>query len=554
MSPVSAPQPRTPARSAAFRSIAADRRTLAELIAWTTIAFVFALCLWAFRPIPLADDSYQYLSVAANFNRGEGIVTSLVHFDSERSHGRIPAPMTTFPPGYPVTLGVLSRMFGSLEPTARALACISYAGTAALLLIALILAGVTPFIRQLVLVLYVANAYTLKFATAVVSEPLYLLLSIGGIVLLISMEVAPLTLRRQIARAVAGFTLIGVSCWVRYAGLFLVAAVVAYAVVRFFLDHSSTRLVPLLAASISVVFTGVLLLRNYVIAGTWKGGNDMAVHNPLKRVAVDYIRAQWHLFFGDHPLIFGLWELFLILGVLSFIALMRAARRSSDGAAASLPGIGPVLVAGFCVAIYSAGIVYAGLRTPISFGTRMFLPIFPLYLLLVGIAIGGLLSRFGPRSALMKFTLLLAVVGYVGINARDLYAPAGVPEYRLIARDYAEPARGGEPLRNWIASNIPVNAPIAASEGQATGYLLGRPTLSLVDPTYSRVRWGCGEVSEQMQRFHARYLILYKSSMGISQDSLFASSPFLSTAASGHPSCGFSIAAENAVVRILKRP
>jgi len=63
--------------------------------------------------------------------------------------------------------------------------CVCYAGTAALLAWALILIGVPTFWRQLVLLLFATNAAASEFATWVMTEPLYMLLSTGAVVGLI---------------------------------------------------------------------------------------------------------------------------------------------------------------------------------------------------------------------------------------------------------------------------------------------------------------------------------------------------------------------------------
>src|ERR1700720_86686 len=70
--------------------LALSRSTLFEMLIWSLLAFLCFAFIWNWRPTPLSDDSYQYLNVADNVSHGRGIVTTLVHFDSERSHGRVP--------------------------------------------------------------------------------------------------------------------------------------------------------------------------------------------------------------------------------------------------------------------------------------------------------------------------------------------------------------------------------------------------------------------------------------------------------------------------------
>jgi hypothetical protein len=156
-----------------------------EVLAWALLVFLGASSMRAFRPLPLDNDSYQYLNVAENLNHGRGLTTSLIYFDTERSHGRIPGPLTSLPPGYPVVIAITSRLGVSPEGAGRGVSCVCYAGTAALLAWALILIGVPTFWRQLVLLLFATNAAALEFATWVMTEPLYMLLSTGAVVGLI---------------------------------------------------------------------------------------------------------------------------------------------------------------------------------------------------------------------------------------------------------------------------------------------------------------------------------------------------------------------------------
>jgi hypothetical protein len=181
----------------------------------------------------------------------------------------------------------------------------------------------------------------------------------------------------------------------------------------------------------------------------------------------------------------------------------------------------------------------------------------PLYLLPLGIGVNWLTSHWpaGAQSAWLKAGLLLVAVGYVGVNVRDLYEPASPARHEILAAQYAKPMADGRPLLRWVESHIPVGDTIVAADGQATGYLLHRPTLSMIGPEYSQVRWECDEVKAQMKRFKATFVVLYKPSSIVNlvdQDSLLENSSFVATSVSQQPPCGFVVAAENSSVRILE--
>lgn len=523
-----------------------------EVIIWALLAFLAASSIRTFKPMPLSNDSYQYLSVADNVRSARGIATSLVHFDTERSHGRIPAPLTTFPPGYPVAIAATAKVSGDLETAGRLLSGLCYAGTAALLLAALVAAGTTVFVRQIILCMFCANAVCLEFSTAVMSESLYMLLSTGAVVALLWAERRSTITRGALTWAVLGYVLAGLSYYVRYAGLFLIAALVSHALLQLLLHRNRTRVVLLAAALIPLICVAPLMLRNIAYVGTWKGGNEMPVHNALKGVAADYVRAQLHLFLGQHQVTFKIWEALLLAGAFTIAALLISLLRKGGW---WVQPAGTTLLVLLCVIVYTVAMLCAAWRTDISFGTRYFQPILPLYLILLGIGSTRLMSRWtqGPASVLLKLGFVVATIGYAGINARDLLEPLPPAEYELLAKEYAEPASNGEPLLKWIDSHMATRDPIASAEGQATGYLLHRPTMSLVGNQFSRERWECDEVKRQMERFGARYLILYKPPpSNIDEESLLKQSNFVATAVSRQPPCGFVIAIENPRIRILR--
>jgi hypothetical protein len=541
-------------------SIRVQAMKLLETFLWALLAFLCAGSMRVVRPTPLSNDSYQYLSAAENVRHDHQLATSLVHFDTERSHGRIPAPLTTFPPGYPVVVAMTS-LSSDLEGAARMWSCVCYAGTAALLAWALMLAGVAPLLRQFTLLAFVTNVVALRFATAAVTESMYVLLSTGAVVGLIWAEQEESS-KRAIARVVIALSVAGLGYWVRYAGLFLIAALVGYAFFRLLLPGSRFRTEFLLSTLAPAMFTGSLMLRNVIVVGTWKGGNEMSVHHPVSGVLADYARAQLHLVLGQHPVTFGVWEGLLVVGCLGVTTLLIIAVRKAGLPVGGWQWMGDLrrpsavaMMVGLCVLVWSAGMFYAGLRTVISFGTRMFLPMLPLYLLLLGMGVNWLASRWPApaQSAWLKIGLLLFTVGYAGVNARDLYDRPSPAPHEILAAEYAKPMGDGSSLLRWVESHIPVGESIVAADGQATGYLLHRRTVSMVGPEFSPVRWECDEVRKQLKRFKANFVILYKPSFTVDPESLLNSSSFVATSVTPQPpSCGFVIAAENPAVRILE--
>jgi len=544
--------------------VAADSRArpsaaILEILGWGAIALFAAGVLAAVRPAPLTNDSYEYLSAAGNLRRGLGVSTSLIYFDSERSHRRVPAPLTTFAPAYPVLAAAASSVSGSLERGARVVSVLAYGATAALLTWALMLIGTAAYVRCALLLLFVTNATMLEFATAAVSEATYTAIATGSVALLISMEAQKISPAQAWRRAILAYSAGAVACWVRYAGYFLFAGLAVYAFLQLVFRRDRTRVVHVAAAAFSMVLVAALLARNFLTVGNWRGGNEMSVRNPAREVARTYLIGHFHLATGGHAVVFGIPEAMLLTGLLTIAALgiLAVAQRGGPGSgSAGRERQATVLVAAGCaIVFYSAGMIYAGLRSVIDFGGRMFLPLMPLYLILLGALLSRLMKRWpagSMRRHLIQAGIALLVLGCAGVNARDFRGAVIPDRSAVLATWYAKPTAQNEPLMRWFESHVPTDAPIFAADGQATGFLLHHPTIGLVSSQYSTMRWECESMKAEMRRFAARYLILYRVPPSFQGDPVEDESRFLKTAAFEQPSCGYSIAAENENIRILE--
>jgi hypothetical protein len=549
-----------PAITNLFHGAASDDNSRAflwqvfEVLLWGVVGLTVACSMLAFRPTSLWDDSFQYLNVAANIRSGNGIATNLVYFDAERSHGRIPAPLTTVPPGYPAAVGLLSSVVGSFEATARGLSAICFAGTAALLAFTLIAVRITVFARTTVLLLFVANAVSVEFSTAVLTESMFVFIFTAAIVALIRAWWSFPFPRGHLPWIIVGLTLAGLSYWIRYAGLFLIMAVVLYIGLRYLRLRGRVDAFEFCATLIPIALAGILIARNVRLVGNWKGGNDLQISHPLHGVMANFARDQLHLLLGEHAVKFGVWEGLLLVGGLGLGALLVRVliRGGPEGNTVFPRAHGLWTLPLTCAVVYSAGLCYAGLHTVITFGTRMFLPVLPLYLILFGLMLHWLSSRalFAGGQLWFRAALCALAIGYIGVNARDLKDPQPKSSLASLSALFAEQACDGQRLSDWVNEHIAPATVIAAQDGQATGYLLHRRTLGLVESEFSAERWECPEIRTQMSRFGARYLILYRHPDNDSH--LLEESRFAAAAASGQPGCGFVIASENQDVRILE--
>src|SRR5262249_18107024 len=125
-----------------------------------------------------------------------------------------------------------------------------------------------------------------------------------------------------------------------------------------------------------------------------------------------------------------IWEILLLASLAGTTAILirltrTPALRDADvrAAATDAEWRSIVFLLVICILVYSAAIIYAGARSVIVFGPRLFLPILPLYVLLLGMGASWVDWRL-PTSSTARWlvgTLSMgALIGYAGVNARDL--------------------------------------------------------------------------------------------------------------------------------------
>jgi hypothetical protein len=207
-----------------------------------------------------------------------------------------------------------------------------------------------------------------------------------------------------------------------------------------------------------------------------------------------------------------------------------------------------------CALVYCGGITYAGFTTHISFSARMFVPLLPILALLAALVISAAASRVPwprlSRWGASAFAGLLAL-GYLGANIQSDLAPPRIAEHREIARALAVPMRTGQPLVRWIEATVPRDAVLLAVEGQATGYLLKRRTISAVERAFTDLTWSEEEAHEMVAQFGATYVLVYPDVIARAGSDALDSELFRALA-SRRPPAWLELAAENPRVLVYR--
>lgn len=461
------------------------------------------------RPEPLlTNDGAQYLAITRVLRRTGAVATDIVYYDAERRLGRLPAPSVTFPAGLPGVLAAVVDVTGlRAEEAALAVNAAALLGVLAVLSLTATRLRVPVRWSVAAMALCVCNAQVLQLSVHVMTEPVFTLLVTVGLALV------ALPTRRTYLAAAWGGLLVGLSHQVRYAGLLVEAAMVVTCVCLAWRGVGERARRWGLAALVAAPIVAVGLLRNVLLVGNWRGGNDKAVWHAPTVVAYDTLRSLDSLVLGLRERSFdlvlhGAWWTLVVVA-------LAASRRSHGGAAsAESPENGArqglahsVAVEFTCiVAVYAAGMAWAALTTVISYGPRMFAPMVPLALIT---SMARVTTEAVVWTRRTSYVVAL-VASALALNLRTLAVP--MSPSRFVGVDAALRARDTqgrsayEALRAWRRGDDA----ILATEGQAVGHLLRAPTVVLASPEYSTATWDESAVRALARRTGARLLVLVR--------------------------------------------
>ncbi len=518
-----------------------------ELLVWCLLATILFVGRISVAGGPaLSNDGYQYLSVADNLRAGNGAKTSLVHFDSERSWGTIPAPMTTLPAGYPLVLSLLARAGVRAELAGVLISALATLALLVLYFAADRLLALGGLATRFLFLWTIVNAQVAQVATSVATEALFTAIGLGAMLAFAAAVTARDDGGKQLRYFLVANALVGLSYWVRYAGLFFFAGsavLVGWLLVR----HRDRRWLRAAAGfAVAAVIIALGLVRNQRLVGTWKGGNTLVVHHRVVEVVTKFVASVHHVFIGERAPGWVIVEMIFVLGVLAILLMSalplwreRRAPLGDDGEV--------VWVLVLFTTIYSAAMIYAGITSPISFGPRMFYPLLPVFLL-----VGASLLASVPEARRARVALILSVTScaYLAINLHHAIERPSPAPHQLVEQELAGAGANGVSLRAWIDGNLGPGEAVVSNRGQSTGYALRRGVVSLVAHEYSNQVWDEAAVKALMARFGVRTLIVYlddREDIVVTRES-----PLLAGLVRGERPSWLTLAAQNRDVLVFR--
>jgi len=451
----------------------------------------------------ISDDGIQYMGAASSFADGQCLCINVAHFDEQVAHGRLPVPLTHFPPGYPLLIAAVHRVSGMpVESAALLLAAAGHLISLTLLwILATAVLDASRPIAAGACILLALHSDALFYATATSTEPLFtalVLLTCLGL----SLDLKNDLQKPQFAVLAAGSA--GFSYWIRYPGLFLVAGTGLYLAWRLWTNrHSRKSLLWTLAAFASMaLLTNAVMLRNLLLSGSWRGGFD-ATNAPhtLSLALKGAVKAIFHIVFGERSAArFDFWTVLFILSSSALVWITFARNRRPP-----LPGGSSRTFAWLAIltGLYATAILAATMFTAVGAFSRFYLPFYPVALAMAA----AFCTTCIPASLTRNAALLGVAVAILATQARSLAIPPGTTGHESVRQALLS---GGNPNPlNWILKTTGPDDVLFSVHGQAFHYVTKRPVVSIPDPIYTNRTDDEAGLRRLMERYGSRYLVVF---------------------------------------------
>ena len=459
-----------------------------------------------------SNDAAQYWSVINNLLAGAGLKTSAVYYEVQAQHG-MPAYQTVWPPGLPLLATGLAWLTG--VGNVAAVATLNAFGHAlAAWLIYWIVAKLrgSEWVGAGAGLVYLFYGPALSYSVAGVSEPLFIVSSVGSLAAVVKALVEEGS-EGEIRWLVVAAVLVGVGSWFRYQTIFHIMPLGLLCIYiyqpKFGLFGSVLRSV-LMCLPGAVLF-GILVVRNLVVAGNITGGGTSAHGNSLVDLA---FQAKWAVL-GLLGVMDGATKwlavcLVLVLAGVAGIALWYRIQVLSERRRAH---IGVAIYAFGSAVIISGLILVLALRSTFySLDGRYFLTA-GLFFIIGAIALWRQLpsDRVGERwfaGALGAAGLVTAflVVAQVGAFSRSL-STGGTSV--AIREALAAPYLDGS-VASFLRARGSLASPVMSNQSQLLHLVLERPTFSVPEKRLTPVVWKPQDIVGQARRFGVRYIVIFR--------------------------------------------
>ena len=468
-----------------------------------------ALLIGLNRAGMINPDTIQLLDAARHLLAGDGYSSSIIFYESQLQFGRVPAPLTVWPPGL-TWLVLLPMKLGMSGETAAFVLCLMahLATTWLVFVLARRFAG--PWIAAVAAIAWLLHAIALMMVLALYAEPIFIAFMVASYFALIEAGKEDGWSARWLI--ISGAAAAG-SILMRYSGVLWPAAAGLWLLVVAVRGRSWQ---PIRAAfifgALPALTTAALFLRNFLLTGRFSGGQFDYGGAAAWGVVAD--RLLW-----DSNMILGrtlrLWPILfvLVIGTLALGAIVAV--RSPR---ASRPRDCAVGLAISSIAVLAVFLIDNAVNSSLIFmDYRYWLPALPFLAVLLSVlthdAIIAARTRVSPITRLWPATIVASCI-FLTISVL-----AALPErwpirvvhasVAIIQHGLAERLPDGRTLRETLVAPSVAGKPVLTSVEHRLFAQTGRPAIGLIDARYTNRTWTDDEVKRVVDTYGIGQVVFF---------------------------------------------
>jgi 4-amino-4-deoxy-L-arabinose transferase-like glycosyltransferase len=454
-------------------------------------------------------DTIQLLDAARHLLAGDGFASSIIFYESQLQFGRVPAPLTVWPPGLSWLVMAPMKLGLSGESAAFMLCAIAHLATAWLIfVVARRLAG--SAIAAVAAITWVLHAIALMMVLALYAEPIF----IGFMVASYAALIEACKEQRWSTRwlLVAGAAAAG-SILMRYSGVLWPAAAGLWLLLVAVRGRSWQ---PIRAAfifgALPALTTAALFLRNFLLTDRFSGGQFE--YGGAGGVAVVMRHLLWdsNMVLGKtlrlSPIVFA-----VVIGTLVLAAFFAARRSRPDEERHAAIGL-----AISSIAVLAVFLVGNAIESSLVFvDYRYWLPALPFLVILLSPvahdAVGAMRARVSTSDAIWPATIvascaLLSISMLAALPDRWPIRTAH-PTVAVVEQGLAERMPDGRTLRQTLAASESARKPLLASLEHRLSAQTGRAVVGLIDARYTKRLWTRGEVKQLVTTYGIEQVVFF---------------------------------------------
>ncbi|MFA7670001.1 MAG: glycosyltransferase family 39 protein [Burkholderiaceae bacterium] len=482
-----------------------DAGRVGAVAVWGSAVTLLFILFLLFRPEYLNTDTAQYISGARHLLAGEGYSTSVLYFEDQLRFGRIPAPQTTWPPGFSLLIAV--SVFLGIPDLYAPFIVAALSAAASILMVHAVIArvvsvGRAPMIGGLLMAV-VVFPHVLVFRG--LTEPTYTLFTLIALMAIVRLA--------EGNRHWAVFASLGAACaaafMTRYMGATFVIAVGLFLLIELWRVPSWKCFWGAgLAMAIPGIIAGLLFIRNWRLVGTLSGGPDIDRGSDWAEV----LRSLWWSAKGviglrtdSTPVV--VFSLAVVAGITLVLLVWwkergirsQPARQKRESATAVM--VVSALYAFVTIAVLA---FLAQRRDAELLSSRYLAPLLPFVICTALVLYEAVRARTKMMSRALAAGGAICLLGLIGLQGMQLIEVRswfeGNSKYRVM-KDALQEHFAGETVGQYLAEHASAHGPILDVDGQLLGLMLERPVIGLSEAAWTWRTWTDDEVLTLIENF-----------------------------------------------------